>query len=135
MTAGHRADAVWPSLGAIAGCHRRLDSLLGVTVGANRSLARDAIDGLLVVLGPYIEALEFIEVLLGDEPVLELEQRFYQRRDAGLAVRNETCRLVKPRPRPPNAPSQLRPIDVTPCACRVAPLLRPMERELSHGVV
>ena len=33
----------------------------------------------LVVLGRHIDALEFIEVLLGDEPALEPEERFYQR--------------------------------------------------------
>jgi AI-2E family transporter len=33
----------------------------------------------LVVLGKHIDALNFIDVLLGDEPALEIEQRFYQR--------------------------------------------------------
>ena len=33
----------------------------------------------LVVLGRHIDVLEFIEVLLGDEPALEPEERFYQR--------------------------------------------------------
>ena len=33
----------------------------------------------LVVLGRHIEALGFIEVLLGDEPALAPEERFYQR--------------------------------------------------------
>ena len=37
----------------------------------------------LVVLGRHIEALQFIEVLLGDEPALEPEERFYQRLLAG----------------------------------------------------
>lgn len=37
----------------------------------------------LVVLGRHIEALRFIEVLLGDEPALEPEERFYQRLLAG----------------------------------------------------
>ena len=40
----------------------------------------------LVVLGRHIEALEFIEVLLGDEPALEPEERFYQRLLAGNAT-------------------------------------------------
>ena len=43
----------------------------------------------LVVLGKHIEALQFIDVLLGDEPALEPEQRFYQRilaRDATEAA-------------------------------------------------
>ena len=40
----------------------------------------------LVVLGRHIEALEFIEVLLGDEPALEPEERFYQRLLAGDAT-------------------------------------------------
>jgi predicted PurR-regulated permease PerM len=33
----------------------------------------------LVVLGKHIEALRFIDVLLGDEPALQPEERFYQR--------------------------------------------------------
>jgi hypothetical protein len=33
----------------------------------------------LVVLGRHIEALRFIDILLGDEPALEPHQRFYQR--------------------------------------------------------
>ena len=33
----------------------------------------------LVVLGRHIDALEFINVILGDEPALELEERCYQR--------------------------------------------------------
>jgi hypothetical protein len=37
----------------------------------------------LVVLGKHIEALQFIEVLLGDEPALEPHERFYQRLLAG----------------------------------------------------
>jgi hypothetical protein len=40
----------------------------------------------LVVLGRHIEVLEFIEVLLGDEPALEPEERFYQRLLAGDAT-------------------------------------------------
>lgn len=40
----------------------------------------------LVVLGRHIQALEFIEVLLGDEPALEPEERFYQRLLAGDAI-------------------------------------------------
>ena len=39
-----------------------------------------------MVLGRHIEALEFIEVLLGDEPALEPEERFYQRLLAGDAT-------------------------------------------------
>jgi predicted PurR-regulated permease PerM len=37
----------------------------------------------LVVLGRHIQTLQFIEVLLGDEPALEPEERFYQRLLAG----------------------------------------------------
>lgn len=40
----------------------------------------------LVVLGKHIDALEFIEVLLGDEPALEPEESFYQRVLAGDAT-------------------------------------------------
>jgi predicted PurR-regulated permease PerM len=39
-----------------------------------------------VVLGRHIEALQFIEVLLGDEPALEPEESFYQRVLAGDAT-------------------------------------------------
>jgi len=39
----------------------------------------------LVVLGRHIKALSFIEILLGDEPPLEPEERFYQRLLAGDA--------------------------------------------------
>ena len=37
----------------------------------------------LVVLGKHIQALQFIDVLLGDEPALEPHERFYQRLLAG----------------------------------------------------
>ena len=40
----------------------------------------------LVVLGRHIEALQFVEVILGDEPALEPEERFYQRLLAGDAT-------------------------------------------------
>jgi hypothetical protein len=40
----------------------------------------------LVVLGKHIEALHFIEVLLGDEPALAPHERFYQRLLAGDAT-------------------------------------------------
>jgi hypothetical protein len=40
----------------------------------------------LVVLGKYIEGLKFIDVLLGDEPPLLPEERFYQRLLAGDAT-------------------------------------------------
>ena len=40
----------------------------------------------LVVLGRHIEALRFIEVLLGDEPALQQDERFYQRLLSGNAT-------------------------------------------------
>ena len=40
----------------------------------------------LVVLGKHIEALQFIDVLLGDEPALEPHERLYQRVLAGDAT-------------------------------------------------
>jgi predicted PurR-regulated permease PerM len=40
----------------------------------------------LVVLGKHIEPLQFIDVLLGDEPALEPEESFYQRLLAGDAT-------------------------------------------------
>ena len=40
----------------------------------------------LVVLGKHIDSLKFIDVLLGDEPALEPEERFYQRVLAGDAT-------------------------------------------------
>lgn len=39
----------------------------------------------LVVLGKHIEALSFLDILLGNEPALEPEERFYQRLLAGDA--------------------------------------------------
>ena len=39
----------------------------------------------LVVIGKHMESLRFIEILLGDEPALEPEERFYQRVLAGDA--------------------------------------------------
>ena len=40
----------------------------------------------LVVLGKHVEALSFVDVLLGDQPALEPEERFYQRLLAGDAT-------------------------------------------------
>jgi hypothetical protein len=40
----------------------------------------------LVVLGRHIDALQFVEVILGDEPALAPEERFYQRLLAGDAT-------------------------------------------------
>jgi predicted PurR-regulated permease PerM len=40
----------------------------------------------LVVLGRHIDALQFVEVILGDEPALEPDERFYQRLLAGDAT-------------------------------------------------
>jgi predicted PurR-regulated permease PerM len=49
----------------------------------------------LVVLGRHVEQLEFLEVMLGDQPPLEPEEMFYQRALAGdvdaLAEQAETC--------------------------------------------
>ncbi len=45
----------------------------------------------LVVLGRYVPQLSFLEVVLGDEPVLSPEQRFYQRL---LAADQEEARTV-----------------------------------------
>src|SRR6185295_16120273 len=47
----------------------------------------------LVVLGRHMETLQFIEVLLGDEPALEPEERFYQRLLAG--DRTEAAEMVE----------------------------------------
>ena len=61
--------------------------VLGAAVGTHRALcSRRPLTVCLVVLGRHIEALEFIEVLLGDEPALEAEERFYQRLLAGDAT-------------------------------------------------
>lgn len=43
----------------------------------------------LVVMGKYIPQLEFLDILLGDEPVLEPGERFYQRLVAGNAEEAE----------------------------------------------
>ena len=40
----------------------------------------------LVVLGKHVEALSFVDILLGDQPALEPEERFYQRLLAGDAT-------------------------------------------------
>ena len=40
----------------------------------------------LVVLGRYVNGLEFITVLLGDEPALSPEEQFYHRLLAGDAL-------------------------------------------------
>ena len=40
----------------------------------------------LVVLGKHVDALSFVDVLLGDEPALKPEERFYQRVLAGDAT-------------------------------------------------
>ena len=49
----------------------------------------------LVVLGRHVEQLEFLEVMLGDQPPLEPEEMFYQRALAGdvdaMAEQAETC--------------------------------------------
>ena len=49
----------------------------------------------LVVLGRHVEQLEFLEVMLGDQPPLEPEELFYQRALAGdvdaLADQAEAC--------------------------------------------
>ena len=49
----------------------------------------------LVVLGRHVEQLEFLQVMLGDEPPLEPEELFYQRALAGdtdaLAEQAEAC--------------------------------------------
>ena len=43
-------------------------------------------DGLPYGAGKHIEALQFVEVILGDEPALDPEERFYQRLLAGDAT-------------------------------------------------
>ena len=72
----------------------------------------------LAVLGRHIEGLEFFDVLLGDEPALTPEQRFYHRALAGdaaeatyeaeLALKDESPQTIStrwccPRSRPPSA--------------------------------
>jgi hypothetical protein len=52
---------------------------LGVFVGTDRIGALRADDVCLVILGKYVPALEFFDVLLGDERVLESHVAFYQR--------------------------------------------------------
>jgi hypothetical protein len=37
----------------------------------------------LVVMGRHVEHLQFLEVILGDQPALALEESFYQRMLAG----------------------------------------------------
>jgi predicted PurR-regulated permease PerM len=54
----------------------------------------------LVVLGRHVDRLEFLEVMLGDQPALDPEETFYQRALAGdadaLAEQAERCLKEKP---------------------------------------
>ena len=54
----------------------------------------------LVVLGRHVDRLEFLEVMLGDQPPLDPEETFYQRALAGdadaLAEQAERCLKEKP---------------------------------------
>ncbi|MFC7692541.1 AI-2E family transporter [Paeniroseomonas aquatica] len=73
----------------------------------------------LVVLGRHVERLEFLEVMLGDQPPLDPEETFYQRALAGdasaLAEQAERCLKEKPWPN-----------TSTPSPCRRCGWPRPM---------
>ena len=65
---------------------KRLIPAAGASSTVKRDVLATPMTVCLVVLGKHIEALQFIEVLLGDEPALEPEERFYQRVLAGDAT-------------------------------------------------
>ena len=58
-------------------------TFLDLAVGSDRVGALDPVDALLVVLGRHVARLEFLEVLLGDQPALTPVESFYQRMLAG----------------------------------------------------
>ena len=48
-------------------------------MGAGRIIAVDSSHGLLVVLGRHVPQLQFLDVMLGNQPVLAPDETFYQR--------------------------------------------------------
>jgi predicted PurR-regulated permease PerM len=79
----------------------------------------------LVVMGKYVPQLEFLEVLLGDEPALEPYQRLYQRllrsnRDEADALLEEALRE-----------HSLREV----CDVAIVPALRRLETDHARGAV
>ena len=79
----------------------------------------------LVVMGKYVPQLEFLEVLLGDEPALEPYQRLYQRlltsnRDEADTVLEEALRE-----------HSLREV----CDLAIVPALRLLEADFARGVL
>jgi predicted PurR-regulated permease PerM len=79
----------------------------------------------LVVMGKYIPQLEFLEVLLGDEPALEPSQRLYQRlltsnRDEADAVLERALRE-----------HSLREV----CDIAIVPALRLLEADFARGAL
>src|SRR4051812_41678070 len=78
-----RAHAVWPQYRALAGSCGGGCSLLDLVMGTNWTSAFDTPDGVPGVLGRHVERLEFLDVILGDQPALTPEQNFFQRMLAG----------------------------------------------------
>jgi predicted PurR-regulated permease PerM len=79
----------------------------------------------LVVMGKYVPQLEFLEVLLGDEPALEPFQRLYQRlltsnRDEADAVLEQALRA-----------HSLREV----CDIAIVPALRLLEADFARGTI
>jgi hypothetical protein len=76
---GHRAD--FPR--TLDGPHAHRDhygcDLLGVAIGTRGPRSRYPLTVVLVVLGRHVEALNFFEILLGDEPALSDSEVFYHR--------------------------------------------------------
>ena len=98
-----------------------LDVALGASPGLLLSVP---ITVCLVVMGKYVPQLEFLEVLLGDEPALEPYQRLYQR----LLTSNRDEADVRPRARR-CASTRLREV----CDIAIVPALRLLEADFARG--
>jgi predicted PurR-regulated permease PerM len=79
----------------------------------------------LVVMGKYVPQLEFLEVLLGDEPALEPYQRLYQR--LLTSNRDEADTLLEEALRE----HSLREV----CDLAIVPALRQLETDFARGAV
>ena len=81
--ASGRAAALWPLDRAFAGVGHHRGDLLDLAVGTDRAHPLHPLTLCLVVVGRYVERLEFLDVMLGDRPALTPVENFYQRMLAG----------------------------------------------------